>query len=346
MSGQIGKPKIAITMGDPCGVGPEVIAAALSDPRIREMCIPIVIGDPRALRRAGDRVRVELKIREIFSPEKALENEENEINLYCPMSLEESDIRPGKPTDRTARATIAYIERAVKLTMQKRTDALCTGPINKAVLLRAGFSFPGHTEYLQHLTEASRVVMMLVGPSLRVSLVTIHVPLKDVPSLIKMEEVVETIKITGNALREFFGIERPRIAVCGLNPHAGEEGKFGHEEVEVIGEAIKKTRDLLPFQVSGPHPADTVFFHASRGAYDAVVAMYHDQGLIPIKLLHFHEAVNVTLGLPIIRTSVDHGTAYDIAGKGVAHPGSMKAAISLAVQMVNHRNRRGATGRA
>lgn len=332
-------------MGDPCGVGPEVVAAALSDPEVRRQCLPVVIGEPLAFRRACKVLGVEAEVREIRSPESVAESSIKEVPVYCPMRLEERDVEPGKPTNRTARATISYIETAVRMTMEGITDAVCTAPINKAVLASSGFPFPGHTEFLQYLTGSDKAVMMLVGPSLRVSLVTIHVPLREVCSLLSIEGITDTISITGKALWEFFGIESPRIAVCGVNPHAGEGGKFGREETEIIGRAVKRASDMLPFQISGPHPADTVFFHACRGAYDAVVAMYHDQGLLPIKLLHFHEAVNVTLGLPLIRTSVDHGTAYDIAGKGLAHPGSMKAAVSLAAKMVGQGRHRREAGR-
>jgi 4-hydroxythreonine-4-phosphate dehydrogenase len=222
------------------------------------------------------------------------------------------------------------------MALQGAVDAICTCPIHKANLHRHGFGFPGHTEFLRDLTTARRVVMMLAGPRLRVSLVTIHEALNRVPGLITPEGLAETIRITGESLVRDFGLPAPRIAVAALNPHAGEDGRFGTEERDVIEPTVKGLSGA-GWSVHGPFSADTLFFRAFQGEFDAVVAMYHDQGLIPVKLAHFHEAVNVTLGLPIIRTSVDHGTAYDIAGTGTAHAGSLEAAVELAARMARHR---------
>jgi 4-hydroxythreonine-4-phosphate dehydrogenase len=204
---------------------------------------------------------------------------------------------------------------------------------------QAGYRFEGHTQLISHLTDTDEYVMMLAGERLRVSLVTIHCSLKDVPTLLNTEMVYKTIAITAKALREDFGFEKPRLAVAALNPHAGESCLFGSEEVEIIGPALARARDE-GHDVVGPLPSDTLFYKAVSGQFDAVVAMYHDQGLIPLKLLHFSDAVNVTLGLPIIRTSVDHGTAYDIAGTGQADESSLKAAIRLAAVMVKNRAKR------
>jgi 4-hydroxythreonine-4-phosphate dehydrogenase len=250
----------------------------------------------------------------------------------------------GKPTRATCGAVVRYIETAVRMAVRGDVQAVCTCPIHKANLHRHGFEFPGHTEFIRDLTGADDVVMMLAGPRLRVSLVTIHEAVRDVPSLLTTDLIARTIRITGDAMVRDFGIRSPRIAVAGLNPHAGEEGRFGNEEETLIEPAIlefrRKEQNLeAEYEVSGPYPPDTLFRRAYEGELDAVVAMYHDQGLIPIKLVHFHEAVNVSLGLPIIRTSVDHGTAYDRAGTGTAHSGSLEAALRLASLMARNRGR-------
>jgi len=325
-------PKIAITLGDPCGVGPEVIIKALSAMGPPWDFIPIVIGEPKACIREIRRQGVNLPIVEtdnidMISPSHSLivHNPSN--------SLDECDLEPAKPTAQTARAVIKWIEKAVAFAMDGHVHAICTAPINKDVLAAHGFNFPGHTEFLQSLTGANNAVMMLAGPKLKVTLVTIHLPLAQVPSVLSSEKIIQVIQTTSDSLIQFFGIEHPKIAVCGLNPHAGEAGRFGREEAEIITPAVATFESVGGSNVYGPFPADTVFFRAVAGDFDAVVAMYHDQGLIPVKLLHFHEAVNITLGLPIIRTSVDHGTAYDIAGKGIAHPGSMISALKMAAEM-------------
>ena len=237
---------------------------------------------------------------------------------------------------------VEYIFRAVEMIQQEDLAAMVTCPISKSLMHRAGHRYDGHTQLIAHLTNADEYVMMLAGERLRVSLVTIHCSLKEVPVLLNKDMVYKTIAVTARALREDLGIENARLAVAALNPHAGESELFGSEERESIGPAIKQARDE-GFHVTGPFPADTLFHKAASGSFDAVIAMYHDQGLIPLKLLHFSDAVNVTLGLPIIRTSVDHGTAYDIAGTGQADASSLKEAIKLAAKMV--RNRRKNQGR-
>jgi len=330
-------PRIAITLGDPCGVGPEIIVKALAAGALHQQCQPIVIGDPLAMQRAIDGLGANLQIR-ILDDLAHLPGESAQVALYSPTRLALRDLVYGQPTEATARATIHYIEAAARAALAGQVDAICTCPIHKANLSRYGFAFPGHTEFLAHLTQASNVVMMLAGPRLRVALVTIHHALANVPALIDRETVARTIHITGTALVDDFGLKRPKIAVAGLNPHAGEEGKFGREELDVIQPALEGFR-AAPFEVSGPYPPDTVFFRAHAGEFDAVIAMYHDQGLIPIKLLHFHDAVNISLGLPIIRTSVDHGTAYDLAGTGRAHAGSLLEAMRCAVLMAHNRFR-------
>jgi 4-hydroxythreonine-4-phosphate dehydrogenase len=334
------KPRIAITMGDPCGVGPEIIVKALSAPALFEHYLPVVIGEAKALERALTQLGAPTSIHRT----RGLENLENlsqpgVICVMSPSNLTVEDIVFGQPSPATCRAVIQYIEEAARLALSGQIDAVCTCPIHKANLQKSGFSFPGHTEFLQDLTQANDVVMMLAGPRLRVSLVTIHHALVEVPEILTEELIYRTIHITAEALSHDFGLEPVRLGVAGLNPHAGEEGRFGREEIELIQPVIQRFRKG-PYQVAGPFSPDTLFHRAYEGEFDAVIAMYHDQGLIPIKLVHFHDAVNVTLGLPIIRTSVDHGTAYDLAGTGKAHPGSLEAALNLAAQMARNRRQR------
>lgn len=330
------KPLITVTMGDPCGIGPEILVKVLASKDFQKDCRLLVIGETLALRRAADLLGKDLNFRTYEASSQPWEYQEDEVVIFNPASLHSEDIRYGKPTRNTCLAVMRYIETAVQLTLQGKADAVCTCPIHKAHLHEHGFSFPGHTEFLQDLTQAEDVVMMLAGPRLRVALVTIHHPLAEVPLLLSRENLQKTIRITGEALLRDFGIKSPHVAVAALNPHAGEEGRFGKEESDLIRPALKAF-DTDPFKVSGPYPADTLFYRAFNGEFDAVVAMYHDQGLIPVKLVHFEEAVNVSLGLPIIRTSVDHGTAYDLAGSGRANEGSLKAAIRLAATMARNR---------
>jgi 4-hydroxythreonine-4-phosphate dehydrogenase len=230
---------------------------------------------------------------------------------------------------------IDYIIRAADLARNGSIDAMVTCPINKLSMKKAGSEFHGHTEMIAARTGADRFVMMMSGKTLSVVLVTIHIALNQVPDSLTADKIVDTIRVTGKDLKNRFGMKTPRIAVAALNPHGGEDGLFGNEEKTIILPALEQVRNE-GFDVSGPHPPDTVYVHAAAGLYDVVVSMYHDQGLIPFKLLHFKDGVNTTLGLPIIRTSVDHGTAYDIAGKGVADPSSLIEAIRLAAFQASH----------
>lgn len=324
-------------MGDPCGVGPEILVKALAARERCGRCAVLVVGDPLALDRASDLLKKDVAFQSVkdiarFKPDES----PNTVMLYTPFPLSIEDITYGKPSEKTCHAVIRYIECAVRLALDGYVDAICTCPINKANLQRYGFRFPGHTEFLRELTQTRDVVMMLAGPRLRVALVTIHNAISQVPGLINRDRIARTISIAADALRRDFGIYKPRIAVAGLNPHAGEDGRFGNEEIDVILPVVKSFAGS-PFHVVGPLPPDTVFHRAYEGEFDAVIAMYHDQGLIPIKLVHFMEAVNVTLGMPIVRTSVDHGTAYDLAGTGKAYEGSLLAAIRCAAAMVENR---------
>ena len=336
-SSQCSRPRIVITMGDPCGVGPEVIVKAHSSPDLAAHCLPVVIGEVKALERAVALLGADLNIRLLSDPaDLDRVSQPGVIGVINPSPLTPEDIVYGKPSQAACRAVIQYIEEAVRLALSHQVDAICTCPIHKANLQEHGFPFPGHTEFLQHLTHTEEVVMMLAGPRLRVSLVTIHHALVNVPGMLSQELIHRTIRITAEALKRDFGLKSVRLAVSGLNPHAGEDGRFGREELDLIQPVIQRFKGGS-YLVAGPFSPDTVFQRAYEGEFDAVIAMYHDQGLIPIKLVHFHDAVNVTLGLPIIRTSVDHGTAYDLAGTGNAHPGSLNAALRLAVKMAQNR---------
>jgi len=325
-------------MGDPCGVGPEIIVKMLvSQGGDHGQGSLLVVGDPSALERASKLLGARLRFQPVENPDSWQEAfPSGAVPVYAPIPLSEEDLVYGKPSEKACLCAIRCIESAVSLALRGDVDGICTCPIHKANLHRHGFTFPGHTEFLSHLTAARRAVMMLAGPRLRVVLVTIHEPLRRVPELISTFTLAETITITHESLVRDFGIPTPRIAVAALNPHAGEGGRFGDEDTVVIEPAIEQL-NRHGLSVSGPYPADTLFFRAFQGEFDVVVAMYHDQGLIPVKLVHFHDAVNVTLGLPIIRTSVDHGTAYELAGTGKAHSGSLEAAVKLAFSMASHR---------
>ena len=334
-------PYIGITMGDPAGVGPEIIVRALSDPMLYASCRPVVLGDGAILSEAGSSlaekglITEEIFINPIAAPDHA-KSEPGVIDLIPLSDLGFGAIQPGRPVVAGGKAMVNYILRAVKMALQDDIQGMVTAPISKALMHRAGYQYDGHTQLIAHETNAQDYVMMLAGSNLRVVLVTIHCALKAVSGLLTREGIYKTILMTARGLREDLGFERPRLAVAALNPHAGEEGLFGTEEQEMITPAISQARKQ-GIDVKGPFPSDTLFHQAAAGRFDAVVCMYHDQGLIPLKLLHFSDAVNTTLGLPIIRTSVDHGTAYDIAGTGKADASSLKAAILMATEMARNR---------
>ncbi len=321
-------PIIGVTMGDPVGIGPEIILLSLGNPSIYEVCRPLVLGDIRTLDAAKKVTQSRLKLVSVKDPD-AGKYRCGRIDVLNLSNLDPAKMSWGKPTVQTGRSMVHYITAAVDLATQGRIAGIATCPINKMAMKLAGFYYNGHTELLAERTKCDQFIMMFAGKRLRVALVTIHIPLASVPSLLSQQQILQTIRIAGQSLYERFGIKAPRIAVAGLNPHAGESGMFGSEEKNIIEPAIRDARNL-GFDVAGPFPPDTIFYHAANGRYDVVVSMYHDQGLIPFKLIHFHDGVNTTLGLPIIRTSVDHGTAYDIAGTGIANPGSLMAAIKMA----------------
>lgn len=323
------KPIIAITMGDPAGIGPEIIIKALSNDSMREMARFLIFGDSNILHREAN--NLDLKIPLIPIPSVAEAGfPPNAVEIVNLTALSPS-LEYGKTSAVSGDAAFRYIKNAALSAIKGEVDAVVTAPISKEALKMAGHNYPGHTEILAELCNTNDYVMMLAGPHLRVVLCTIHVPYTQVPALLSNDLVFKTIRITHEALSKYLG-KKPRIAVASLNPHAGEGGMFGNEEVNFIKPAIQEALSK-GMGASGPYPADTLFYRASKGDYDVVVCMYHDQGLIPLKLLDFETGVNVTLGLPIIRTSVDHGTAFGIAGKGVANPSSMVEAINMAVEM-------------
>ncbi len=322
--------KIAVTIGEPGGIGPEVAVKAACSKDVRSICSPVLIGSRAPVERALKMLELPLRLRSIETPEESRPAADFlEIIETGPSG--EAGFKSGTPTAAGGKASYEYIKLAASLAMEGRMAAVCTAPISKEALGMAGIKYPGHTEMLARLTGTSDFAMMLVGGPLRVLLVTTHAAIKNVPRLIKKEAVAGKIMLAARAAR-MLGIRRPRIAVCGLNPHAGEAGLFGSEEALQIAPAIREARDK-GINVQGPVAADALFRKAYAGQVDIVVAMYHDQGLIPLKMVAFEKGVNVTVGLPIIRTSPDHGTAYDIAWKGKADPASMIEAMKMALSL-------------
>ncbi|QEM70075.1 4-hydroxythreonine-4-phosphate dehydrogenase PdxA [Geobacter sp. FeAm09] len=320
-------------MGDPCAIGPEIIVKALDNPGIAAGCTPLVVGDRTALDRAVQVCGSRLEIVEIAEPEEARRVPEGAVPLMPVSRLPEGDVQYGKPTLAAGDAVYRYICTAARLCLAGRVAAMATAPINKEAMNRAGHAYHGHTELLAELCGVDDYVMMLAGDVLRVSLVTIHEALRAVPALVTRDRVLKTIRVTADGVRRLTGKAAPRLAVLALNPHCGEGGMFGNEEDTAITPAIEAA-NLEGIDAQGPLAADTLFHFAQQGLYDGVVAMYHDQGLIPLKMLHFDDGVNITLGLPIIRTSVDHGTAYGLAGTGTASEMSLVAAVRMAMEMV------------
>ncbi len=325
--------RVAISMGDPSGIGAEVTARALATHR--GALVPYVFGDAHVFGAAAKRARLSLPVVEPGQPLPP------SGALIAVTRLPRMARVPGKPARAGGAAQLAYLQAAYAAVLGGQADALCTAPVSKAQVAVAEKGFVGHTEWLEAKTKAKRSVMMLAGARLRVALVTTHLQLARIPRAVTPSGVLGTIAVTHRSLHDEFGIARPRIAVCAMNPHAGEGGSFGDEERRLVLPALARAK-RLGILASGPYPADSVFFRAYRGEFDAVVALYHDQGLIPIKLVDalLHDpAVNVTLGLPIVRTSPDHGVAYDLAGHGKANAASMWAALSLAAKLAANRTR-------
>lgn len=325
-------PVIGITMGDPAGVGPEVIVKALSDPSIFQICRPVVLGDTGIIAKAIEIVGLKIRVR-IAKDLRREDYKAGTIHIRNLSSLDVDKVVLGRPDDRLGSVIVKYIKTGARMALDREIDAVTTAPINKEVINKAGYAYPGHTELFAELTDTKDYVMMLAGEKLRISLVTTHCRLLDVARLLGIQKIATIIKVTNDALKKYFAVSEPKVAVASLNPHGGEGGMFGDEEKNTITPAIERAREMGVDAV-GPLPPDTLFYYAARGDYDVVVCMYHDQGLIPLKLLNFQDSVNITLGLPIIRTSPDHGTAYGIAGTGVANEASLKNAIRLAASMV------------
>ena len=330
---------IAVSMGDPCGIGLELAARVWSEKR-NEAPAFFLVGDSDALERAAQRA-------DLPKPKLNIAKDFDEIDaggdalcvLETPLAMEET---PGEPDPVNAGAVIAAIEQSVAAVRAGSASAIVTLPIAKSVLYDSGFEHPGHTEFLAHLTANDPYagtrgpVMLLAGASLKVALVTIHTPFAEVRAALTGDAILHAGRVLGEAMQRDFGLARPRIALCGLNPHAGERGELGREEIEIINPAAAKLR-AEGWSVSDARAADSLFHAEARAGYDAALALYHDQGLIPIKTLHFWDAVNVTLGLPIVRTSPDHGAGFDIAGKGVARADSFLAALKLADEIMRRR---------
>lgn len=330
---------LAVSMGDPAGIGLELALRAWSS---RAALPPFfLIADPDAMRRTADRIGVAPPPLEVVDDIAASRPASDRLTVLA-TQLATQEL-PGAPDIANADAAIAAITRGVDAVRAKQASALVTLPIAKSVLQQAGFGFPGHTEFLAHLTRsdpwahARGPVMLLAGPTLKVALVTIHMPLAMVATALTREMIIDTGRVLGEALRRDFGVSNPRIALCGLNPHAGESGTIGREEIAIINPAAAALR-AEGWNISDARPADALFNDEARESYDAVIALYHDQGLIPIKTLHFWDAANITLGLPIVRTSPDHGTGFDIAGKGLARPDSFFAALRVAHDMAQRRS--------
>lgn len=331
------RPIIGITMGDPVGIGPEIILYACGNSSIYEICRPLIIGDMGILMSARQCTGSMLNLNPVKAPDWG-RYQYGSIDVVNISDLDAEHTLYGNPTPYSGKAMVSYITAAIKMAILNQIAAIVTCPINKSVMKMAGFPYNGHTELLAEHTQSANIAMMLAGSRLRVVLVTIHEPLKRVAELLSIEKIEKTISIAHHGLITRFGIRDPLIAVAGFNPHSGEMGQFGNEEERFIIPAIERSR-RKGMRILGPFPPDTLFYTAVKDAYDAVICMYHDQGLIPFKMVHFHDGVNTTLGLPIIRTSVDHGTAYDIAGTGKADPGSLIAAVHMAVEQTLHRTK-------
>ena len=322
-----GRAPIGVTMGDPCGIGPEIVAAALADPTLG---VPaIAIGDAVILQRAARIVGANVAINRIAEPSQARLTA-GTIDVLTASALP-ADLPFGKVRADAGRAAFDYVRTGIELALAGKISAIATAPIHKEALKAAGVPYPGHTEMLADLTSAPHHAMMLFNDELRVLLVTIHLSLKDAIASLSIEKELIAMRLADMAARQL-GVAAPRVAVAGVNPHAGENGLFGREDLDIVKPAIEQAR-AAGIDASGPWPGDTVFMQARQGKFDIVVAQYHDQGLIPVKYLGIEHGVNVTVGLPFVRTSVDHGTAFDIAGTGKANPESMKVAIRQALAM-------------
>ncbi|MCI0469027.1 MAG: 4-hydroxythreonine-4-phosphate dehydrogenase PdxA [Nitrospirae bacterium] len=309
--------KIAITLGDPAGIGAEITLKAIGSREIKDICRPVVIGDRAVIREAAEQFEIEIDY--------------NDFDMVDMAMIASAGFERSKSTAAGGRACAAYIKKAAELAVRREVEAIVTAPISKESLKLAGYRWHGHTEMLAELMDVKDYAMMFYSDRLKIILATIHTALRNVPQMITKERILKTICLAKKAC-DMMAIKRPLIAVAGLNPHAGEAGIFGDEEIEIISPAVKEAQ-AAGISVSGPYPADALFYRAFKGDFDMIVCMYHDQGLAPFKMAAFENGVNVTIGLPVIRTSPDHGTAFDIAWKGVANPSSMIEAVKLAVKI-------------
>jgi len=328
-----GKPLIGITIGDPAGIGSEVTLKCVAHPSVREICHPVVVGDARWLKRLSDDYRLPFPFHIVRKKEGIVR--EPAAPLLIDLDNLPPQIEIGSVKKEHGRAAGEYLEVAVSLAMKGEIDALVTGPISKVAFKLGGYNYSGHTEFLAALTGSNSYAMMFVAGSFRVAFLTTHMSLSEAVRQVKKEKIIPLVRLVNREMKRF-GFPLPKIAIVGLNPHAGEDGMFGREEVEEIIPAVEDCQ-RQGIDIKGPYPADALFFSNKRKElFDIVVALYHDQGLVPIKLYAFERAVNITLGLPIIRTSVGHGTAFDIAGKGKADPNNMIEATKLAVAMTKN----------
>jgi 4-hydroxythreonine-4-phosphate dehydrogenase len=324
------KPVIAITMGDAAGIGPEIIVKALQSKNIYDKCRPLVVGEGRIMADVIKVLSSPLKLRPARMPDE-VKGDFGTIDLIDRHNLDMKDVITGKVCRACGRAAMEYVTEAAQMALQGRVKAIVTAPINKEATAQAGYGEVGHLEFLARLTHVTEYATMLVSGPLRVVHLTTHYPLKDACKMVTRERVLAKLRLTHDSFRHW-GTSHPRIAVAALNPHAGEGGLFGSEEIEQITPAIKEAQES-GIDARGPLPADTVFNRAIAGEFDVVLAMYHDQGHIPIKVYGFEKSISIAMGLPFIRTSVDHGTAFDIAGKGIADPQSLEEAIKTAVRL-------------
>ena len=319
----LGKKPVVITGGDPSGIGPEIILKSLTGKKLSKKFTPVVIGDYEVFRKNAKILKLDIS--------KFI----GQTNFVGLKNVALKNFRFGAINKSYGRAAMEYISCGLSIVKKIKGSSLVTAPISKEAINRAGFKFAGHTEFLSHATKEKNVTMMLLGDTLRVSLVTRHTPLKDVAKNLTKDKIIKTVQNTHYALKKLFRIQNPRIGVCALNPHAGEGGLLGKEEKTVIAPALNRLRKKIKL-IQGPSPADTLFYKGYKGRVDAIVCMYHDQGLIPLKMVAFDKGVNLTIGLSFIRTSPDHGTGFDIAGKGKANPASMIEAIKLATRLSQH----------
>ena len=329
------RPLLGITMGDPAGIGPEVIAKAMAGTALRRLCRPIVIGSVPVMEQTLARLKLKLNVVRVQGHDPTVPHA-SDVAVLDPLEQPLGKFPFGVAAANTGAASVAFIKKAVELAQLGCIDGMVTAPINKEAINMAGFHYPGHTELLADLTQTQESGMMIVGGPLKIMFVTTHVAIKELSSILTQARIEKGIRLAHRALKELFQIPKPKIGVAALNPHAGEHGLFGDEEARVILPAARAAQ-AHGILASDPLPADTLFGKAARGDYHGVVAMYHDQGLIPLKLVAFGTCVNLTVGLPIIRTSVDHGTAYDIAGKGLAEQGSLLEAVKLAATIASKR---------